>query len=73
MATTASVTIRDAEGNVIFTKTGLTASSNTVQVVDSNNHPLQIPLSGAHTVEAQLSGGQAVTQQTIGIKLLIEG
>lgn len=72
MAITATITLRDAEGNVIYTKGSLAVSSSNTYFVDSNNYPLQLPLSGVHTVEAALTGGQAVTQQTIGVKLLIE-
>lgn len=72
MALTVTVTLRDQDGNVIYQKASLSASSNTVAFVDTNNYPLQIPLAGAYTVEAAVSGGQVVTQQTIGIKLLIE-
>jgi hypothetical protein len=72
MAITATVTVRDAEGNVIYTKGSLAISSSNTYFVDANNYPLGLPLSGAHKVEVALTGGQAVTQQTVSIKLLVE-
>ena len=72
MALTAAITIKDAEGNTIFSKSSLAASSSNVYFVDANNEALQIPLSGAHTVDCAISGGSPTTQQTIGVKLLIE-
>jgi hypothetical protein len=72
MAVTATITLRDTEGNVIYQKAGLSASTSNTYFIDANNYPLQLPLSGVHKVEVALSGGQAVTQQTVSIKLLVE-
>ena len=67
---TVTITIKDADGNVIFTRASLAESTKHVITEDSNNHPLRLPLAGAHTITIDTSGAQTA-DRTFEIKLLI--
>ena len=68
---TATINIKDVDGNVIYTK-GSLAESTTHQIYlyDSNN-ALAVPLSGNHTIEIVTSGNQDANR-TFSVALLIE-
>jgi flagellar hook assembly protein FlgD len=67
---TATINIKDASGNVVYTKASLAESSTTQAYVDGNNHPLRIPLSGNYTIELVTSGNQTANR-TFTVDLLI--
>ena len=70
-ADTATVTISDADGNTVFTKSALTVGSTSVLLLDANNTPLQVPLSGAHTITLT-TANNVDTATPISIALLID-
>lgn len=72
MALTAAVTLKDASGATVFTKSSLAVSSTNRYDIDANNHPLRLALAGAHTIEGAISGGNPTTATTISVYLIIE-
>ena len=67
-----TVNINDTDGNSLYSVTGLAPSETTVEVVDSHNNPLQIPLSGVMTVQGVPVGGTFDQPYTMTVVLLIE-
>lgn len=68
---TFTVTVKDADGYTIFNRAGLAQSSQHGLFVDSNNHPLHLPLSGNHTVTITTSGAQTANR-TFPVVLLVD-
>lgn len=68
---TATVNVKDVDGNVIYTKAGVSSASTHKAFVDTNNQPLELPLSGNHTIEIVTSADQAANR-TFGVVLLIQ-
>ncbi len=56
---TYTLTIKDVDGNTIYTKAALVEASTTTIFIDANNFPLQLPLAKAHTITILTSGAQA--------------
>ncbi len=67
---TVTITLKDADGTVLFTLAAIAESATKVILVDANNHPLRIPLSGVHTVELLTSAAQTANR-TFELVLLI--
>ena len=67
---TTTITLKDADGTVLFSKAALAESTKHGIVVDGNDHPLRIPLVGNHTVELLTSGAQTA-DRTFEVVLLI--
>lgn len=68
---TYTITIKDADGNTIYTKATLAESVASPQFVDANNHPLQLPLAGNHTITIKTSSDQDANR-IFTVVLLIE-
>lgn len=70
---TVKIDVLDKDGNVVYTKSGLTpGQAASANYVDTNNYPLQLPLSGDTTIKATISGGASAGPSTVGVVLLIE-
>ena len=69
-AATLAVSVADADGTVLYNKSGIAAPSQTAFLIDVNNMYLRIPVSGAHTVTVTTSAAQT-TQKAVTVKLLI--
>lgn len=67
---TATINIKDEDGNTVYTKGTIAKSTTSQSYVDTNNHPLRIPLSGNYTVEIVTSGDQTANR-TFAVVLLI--
>jgi hypothetical protein len=67
---TYTVTIKDVDGNTIYSKASLVANTTTGAFVDANNQPLQLPLSGAHTITITSSGTEGA-DRTFSVALLV--
>ena len=71
-AETLAITIIDKDGNTVYTKSGIAAGANSVNFIDANNYPLQVPLSGDHTIKATITGGTSPGSASVGVALLIK-
>ena len=69
-AATLAVSVADQDGTVLYTKSGIAASTQASYLVDVNNMYLRVPLSGATTVTVTTSAAQT-TQKAVAVKLLI--
>jgi hypothetical protein len=67
---TATVEVKDVDGNVIYTKTAIAKSTTGKFFIDANNFPLQLPLSGKHTVKITTSGAQTANRSFTVILLI---
>ena len=72
-ADTTTITIKDADGAVLFTKAALAESTTHVVTTDSNNHPLRVPLAGAHTITIDTSGAQTANKAFDIVLLIARG
>ena len=70
---TFTVTFKDADGNVLFTRATLAESVRHAITTDSNDHPLRIPLAGNHTVTITASGNQAADRDFDVVLLIARG
>lgn len=70
---TTTITIKDADGNTMFSRASLVESTKHVITEDSNNHPLRIPLAGAHTIQLDTSGAQAADKDFDIVLLIARG
>ena len=68
---TYTITIKDADGNTIYTKATLVENQATPIFIDANNEPLTLPLAGDHTITLTTSGAQTA-DRTFTVVLLIE-
>lgn len=70
---TYTITIKDADGNVVYTKASLTENQASPQFVDANNRPLELPLSGNHTITITTSGAQTADRIFTVVLLINRG
>lgn len=68
---TYTVTIKDADGYVIYNKAALVANTTTPAFIDAANQPLQLPLSGAHTITITSSGTEGA-DRIFSVVLLVD-
>lgn len=68
---TYTVTVKDQEGYTVFTRASLVENARTTIYVDTNNHPLRLPLNGEYTIEVLTSGAQTA-DRTFSVTLLVD-
>jgi hypothetical protein len=67
---TLTVTVKDFDGTVMFSKASIAQNAQTAVLSDASNQPLSIPLGGSHTVTVTASAVQA-GDKAITVNLLI--
>jgi hypothetical protein len=68
---TYTLTLKDQDGYTVFTRASLAESVRTAIYVDTNNHPLRLPLTGTYTIEVLASGDQAA-DRAFSVTLLVD-
>ncbi len=70
--TTLTLTVKDADGYTIYTKSSIPEGAKFAAFVDANNQPLKLPLSGSFVITATASNTQTAAAATIPVVLLID-
>lgn len=68
---TYTLTLKDSEGYTVFTRASLVESVRTTVYIDTNNHPLRLPLNGDYTIEVLTSAAQTA-DRTFSVTLLVD-
>lgn len=69
-AATISFSLKDLDGNIVYTKSGLAANSGASINLLTND--LRVPLSGAYTLLITYSASQTATDSTTKVVLYVE-
>lgn len=68
---TIAVLIKDVDGDTIYSKSGVAVNTTNVELKDSNNVPLQIPVGGLVSINPTFSANQTTPRNVI-VTLLID-
>lgn len=70
---TLTIEIKDEDGQVIFTKTGIVNNAKTSFFIDANNYPLLVPLSGNEKITLTSSGTEGADRAITATVLVDRG
>lgn len=68
---TVGVTVADADGDNVYSKTGIAANTTNIEYVDANNAYLQLPLSDTYVITPTFSANQTTARDVI-VTLLVD-